>query len=353
MRARLYQAAYARLLRPLLFRSFGGDPERIHEAMLLWLSAVAKSPLAGIVRLAMAAPSRPVTIAGVHFPRPVGVAAGLDKDGVAAACWALLGFGFAELGTVTAQAQPGNPSPRLFRLKASHGLINRMGFNNHGAQALADRLAALGVARGNGALGMPIGVSIGKTKVVPLDGAIEDYIQSLRSVIAVADYLAVNLSSPNTPGLRQLQAGQEMAALITALVSEAQRLDPNPPPIFVKLSPDMDRAGLDQALAAAVDSGAAGLIVSNTTLGRSGIAAADLALARQAGGLSGAPLTKLARQTLATAVSSGLPVMATGGMMTADDAQAAFDLGAAAVQLYSGFIYAGPGLTLAINQLGR
>lgn len=222
------------LMRAGLFRYAGGDAERIHEAMIH-----------GLAKLPGHLPGKvvdPACVAGIDFPNRVGLAAGLDKDGLAARAWSRLGFGFAELGTVTGQAQPGNDRPRLFRAVESRGIVNRMGFNNKGAAALADTLESYGVRRGNNATGIPLGISIGKTKLVGLAQATEDYLVSLRALAPYADYLAVNVSSPNTPGLRSLQAASELKALIDALtVAAAQEAgaDQEPVPIFVKLAPDL------------------------------------------------------------------------------------------------------------------
>ncbi|MDR2974772.1 MAG: quinone-dependent dihydroorotate dehydrogenase [Propionibacteriaceae bacterium] len=349
MKDRLVTSGYEHLLRPILFRTFGGDPEAIHDAMIRLLGACASTPLARLARCVVGRPTDPVTIAGVRFPGRVGLAAGMDKDGVAARMWSWLGFGFAELGTVTAHPQPGNPTPRLFRLKRSGGLINRMGFNNHGVQALADRLDCWGVTRGSGFLGVPLGISIGKTKNVPLDQAIPDYLESLATIHRQADYIAVNVSSPNTPGLRDLQSKKEISALVGALVDRAAELDPVPLPIFVKIAPDVTDQGLDELVEAVCSAGASGLIATNTTLARTGLALSDRRFAMEAGGLSGAPLSRRARQVVARVTQSGLPVIASGGIMTVADAQAMFDLGAVAVQVFSGFIYSGPGLVAAIN----
>jgi len=340
--------AYRRLLRPLLFRSYGGDPEKVHEATLRWLGRIGSTPLKDAVAALVPQTRQPVEVAGVRFPGRVGLAAGLDKDGVAAPCWSAFGFGFAELGTVTAQAQPGNPSPRLFRLPQSQALINRMGFNNGGAQALADRLGLWGVERGNNALGLVVGVSLGKTKATPLDQAVEDYRTSLRAVADRADYVALNVSSPNTPGLRQLQDAAAVTELLTALVAEAPGL-----PLFVKLSPDLTDAELDATLEAATRAGASGFIATNTTLSRDGLRWPDTLLAAQAGGLSGRPLRRRALAMVGHLVrSTALPVIASGGVMTVDDAHAFFDAGAPLVQVCTGFIYSGPGLVARINALG-
>ncbi|MDR0784011.1 MAG: quinone-dependent dihydroorotate dehydrogenase [Propionibacteriaceae bacterium] len=344
--------AYERLIRPALFSAYGGDPEKVHEAMISLLGQVSESRAKGLVKFLVGGARSPVRIAGVDFPGRVGVAAGLDKDGTAARIWSSLGFGFAELGTVTAQAQAGNPRPRVFRLRRSRALINRMGFNNAGAGELADRLTSWGVRRGERSLGIPLGISIGKTKVVDLDRAVNDYLFSFRAVRGVADYVAVNVSSPNTPGLRSLQDRQMIFELVSALVETAAE-DDSPLPIFVKIAPDLTDQALAELFEAVINAGAQGLIATNTTLARTGIRGLDQRYARQAGGLSGAPLTMMARRVVARAVASGLPVIASGGIMNVGDAQAMFDLGARAVQLYTGFIYSGPGLVKAINRSVR
>ncbi|WP_420174983.1 quinone-dependent dihydroorotate dehydrogenase [Luteococcus sp. OSA5] len=347
-------AGYQQVLRPGLFRLRGGDAEAIHEDMIRALGAAGRLP-APAQRLAGAALGRRggATVAGIQFPGRVGVAAGLDKNGIAARAWAGLGFGFAELGTVTAQAQPGNPKPRLFRAKQSEAIINRMGFNNEGAQALASRLEEWGVQRGNRALGIPLGISLGKTKVTPLDGAVEDYLTSLRLLADKADYVAVNISSPNTPGLRSLQDGDALRELTKALVTEARVLNEvSPVPIFVKVAPDLTWEALDEVLETCEQAGVSGLIATNTTLGRDGLKGSDVRLAAEAGGLSGAPLTVRSREVVARIVErSALPVMGVGGIMTPADAQAMFDAGARLVQVYSGFIYNGPALVRGINSL--
>lgn len=334
------------LLRAGLFRYGGGDAERVHELTIRLLSKVPGGARARVVD--------PVTVAGIRFPNRVGVAAGLDKDATAAQAWARFGFGFAELGTVTAHAQPGNPAPRMFRAIASRGIVNRMGFNNHGAEAMAETLRRKGVERGNGAAGIPLGISIGKTKATPLSGATDDYLASLRALAPVADYVAINVSSPNTPGLRSLQAAREIAGLVSALVDCAATLSPTPVPIFVKLAPDLEDDDLAETIAALNHSGAAGLIATNTTLARDGLEPADRWLAEEAGGLSGAPLTARALafvERLAT--STDLPVMGVGGIMTPADGARMFDAGAQLLQLYTGFIFEGPALIAGIHEAGR
>lgn len=342
---RLQAGLYRDLVRPVLFRLHGGDPERVHETMISTLALVPPSRSSQV--------SSPVTVAGVRFPNRVGLAAGLDKDGKAAAAWTRFGFGFAELGTVTGHAQPGNPSPRLFRLPSSGAIINRMGFNNDGAAALAARLESRGVRRGNNALGIPLGISIGKTKAVPLGNAQDDYLVSLGQLARYADYIAVNVSSPNTPGLRALQAAEEIASLVAALVQEASNLDARPVPIFVKLAPDLEVAALAETLAVIEQAGAAGIIATNTTLRRDGLHPDDLSRADEAGGLSGAPLTRRALDFVSEVCRrTSLPVMGAGGIMSPADAGRMFDAGAQLIQIYTGFIYHGPGLVRGIHEIG-
>lgn len=338
---RVLRGAY-HLAREGLFRYAGGDPEKIHEQMI--------NSLAGLPPSRSCRKRDGVVLAGINFPNRVGLAAGLDKDGRASAAWTRFGFGFAELGTVTAQPQPGNEAPRLFRLKDSRAIINRMGFNNQGAAAMATHLGRIGVGRGNGALGIPIGISIGKTKVVPVAEATADYLQSLEILSPYADYVAVNVSSPNTPGLRALQGPAEMSALVGALVSHA----PRDLPIFVKLAPDLPPADVEVTVRAIEDAGAAGIIATNTTLSREGLAASDADRGDEAGGLSGAPLTQRALRFVEDlARRTALPVMGVGGIMCPADARSMFDAGAQLLQLYTGFIYEGPALIRGIHDVGR
>ncbi|HEX6968317.1 MAG TPA: quinone-dependent dihydroorotate dehydrogenase [Micromonosporaceae bacterium] len=329
---------FERTIRPVLFRIGGGDAEAAHEWTLRRLAALSRQPVALALLRARYAVCAPRTVFGVRFPNPVGLAAGLDKNGIALPAWPALGFGFIEVGTVTAHAQPGNPRPRLFRLPDSGALVNRMGFNNAGAAALADRLAAL-----RRPLGVPLGISLGKSKITPLDRAVEDYLASYRALRDFGDYFAVNVSSPNTPGLRSLQDREHLDALLSALVGEK--------PILVKIAPDLTDHAIAEVLAVCLDRGAAGVIATNTTLGRDGLAAGDAAAAAQPGGLSGRPLTRRAREVVAFVhreTGGTLPVIGVGGITAPGDATALFDSGASLVQLYTGFIYHGPALVRAI-----
>lgn len=353
LRQRVLDLGYRRGLRPAMFRACGGDAERVHEATLSTLHRLGERPTALRALSALVErPACPVTVAGIDFPGVVGVAAGLDKNGVGVKAWAALGFGHAELGTVTALPQPGNDRPRLFRLPESRGIVNRMGFNNLGAAALAARLHGVGVRRGNGAVGMPVGVSIGKTKTTSLASATEDYLTSFRLLAPYADYVAVNVSSPNTPGLRSLQDRAALHELVVELVAESRLLagETSAVPLFVKVAPDLTRPALDELLFVCVDAGVAGLVATNTTLAREELHPSEARLGQQAGGLSGAPLTRRAREVVRyLSAAADLPVIGVGGLMTADDATAMLDAGARLLQLYTGYIYGGPGLVAAVN----
>jgi dihydroorotate dehydrogenase len=328
-------------VRPALFRIGGGDAEAAHEATLHRLAGLAASPRILDVLRRRYAVAAPRTVFGVDFPNPVGLAAGMDKNGVALPAWPALGFGFVEAGTVTAKAQSGNERPRLFRAPASEAILNRMGFNNEGAAALAERLSGL-----PGGPGVPLGISLGKSKITPLDHAVVDYVAGARLVRPYADYLAVNVSSPNTPGLRELQDRAHLDELLAALVAEAAGT-----PVLVKIAPDLTDPAIAEVLQVCADRGVAGLIATNTTLARDGLAPADAQLAGEAGGLSGRPLTERARKVVSfvhTETGGRLPVIGVGGIMSVADAERLFDAGASLVQLYTGFIYHGPALVRSI-----
>jgi len=349
---RVLDGGYRRLLRPLLFRAGGGDPERVHDTTLAALHRVGESRAArAALGTLLSGARRPVTVAGVDFPGRVGVAAGLDKNGLGVKAWSALGFGFAELGTVTSEGQPGNDQPRLFRLPEHQAIINRMGFNNLGAAALAQRLAGADVVRGNGAVGIPLGISLGKTGTTPLAAATADYLASFRLLAGYADYVAVNVSSPNTPGLRSLQDADALRDLVGTLVAEAVRRDPGRPvPVFVKLAPDLTEDALEELLAVCTGAGAAGLVATNTTLARDAVVGHRHA--GEAGGLSGSPLAVRAREVVAFLTArTALPVIGVGGILTRDDGQAMLDAGAVLLQLYTGYIYRGPALVAELNRL--
>jgi len=332
--------AFERIVRPVLFRVGGGDAEKAHEFTLGRLARLGERTRS--VLRARYATDAPVEVFGVKFPNAVGLAAGMDKNGVALPAWPALGFGFVEVGTVTATAQPGNDKPRLFRLRDSEAIINRMGFNNAGAAALAARLGALGP------IGAPLGVSLGKSKVTPLEEAVQDYLTSYELLHPYADYIAVNVSSPNTPGLRSLQDKSAIANLLGALVGRV--------PVLVKIAPDLTEPAVAELLEVCLSHGAAGVIATNTTLARDGLAATDQPRAAEAGGLSGQPLTEKARKVVHfvhTETDGRLPIIGVGGVMCADDAARLFDAGASLVQLYSGFIYHGPALVRSVARARR
>ncbi|MEV4415889.1 quinone-dependent dihydroorotate dehydrogenase [Catellatospora sp. NPDC049609] len=342
---------FEKVVRPRLFRIGGGDAERAHEWTLERLAGLSRRPgVLGMLQRRYAV-DRPVDVFGVRFPNAVGLAAGMDKNGVALKAWPALGFGFVEVGTVTAQGQPGNERPRLFRLPDSRAIINRMGFNNEGAQALAGRLAALGP------IGVPLGISLGKSKVTPLEEAVADYRASYDALKFFGDYFAVNVSSPNTPGLRSLQDRDQLDAILAALTEPDPRPGgaPTSKPVLVKIAPDLTDHAIAELLEVCLARGVAGLIATNTTLSRDGVAPADQATAAQAGGLSGAPLTERAHKVVSFVhreTGGRLPIVGVGGLMSADDAARLFDAGASLVQLYTGFIYYGPALVRAAAQRG-
>ena len=315
------------LLRPLIFRL---DAERAHRATIAALKLMPKR------RSPTFAGSLTTSIAGLGFPSPVGLAAGFDKDGEVYRAMLGLGFGFVEVGTVTPRPQAGNPKPRLFRLAQDEAVINRLGFNNRGQAAAATRLATRD--RSRGVVGINIGANKNSAAKKP-DGRIADYAVGVRAMAPLADYLTVNISSPNTPGLRDLQAGGELVELLAA-VAEA-RIDGVP--VFLKVAPDLDSGDHERIVRAAIDGGIDALIVANTTLARPPLRSIH---AGEAGGLSGAPLRPLALDQLRRfrAVSGGqIPLIAAGGIASAEDAWARILAGASLVQLYSGLVYHGPG----------
>lgn len=276
------------------------------------------------------------TVFGLKFPNPIGLAAGLDKKAELTEAWEKVGFGFAELGTFTARGQEGNPVPRVYRYPAQKALINRMGFPNPGAQAVSERLKALKTAGRWPSI--PIGINIGKSKVTPLEEAVDDYLESLSFLQPYGDYFAVNVSSPNTPGLRQLQEAKPLKKLLTALVKNAGKK-----PVLLKLAPDLEEKPLRQAAETALAAGCAGLIATNTTLSRQGLPE-DI---YPEGGLSGAPLKQKATQilkSLSRFTRGKVPLVAVGGIFTAPDIREKLEAGASLVQVYTGYIYEGPGL---------
>ena len=336
---------YRSLLRPLLFKL---PPETAHEfalhALSLGLGAAA-------VRGAGATEFAGLRRFGLSFRNPVGVAAGFDKNGLVARPLARLGFGFVEVGTVTRLPQPGNPRPRLFRLPLDCALVNRQGFNNEGAEALAQRLAR---SRPDCVLG----VNIGKSRVVPVEEANEDYLASFETVRRHADYVAVNVSSPNTPGLRELQRADLLASLLGALQRRNRELAAAegraPLPLLVKVAPDLGAGELETIVGAALGAEVAGVIATNTTTGRAGLRTdAARVAACGGGGLSGAPLRRRSTNVVAALrllTRGALEIVGVGGVFSAEDAWEKICAGAGLVQLYTGFVYEGLGVARRINE---
>lgn len=333
---------FEKLIRPALYRLNRNDPETVHERTLRALSLLPSGlPLLRDVY----AVDDPATVFGLRFPNRVGLAAGMDKDGRALYAWPALGFGFVEVGTVTRLAQPGNPRPRLFTLAGNDAVINRMGFNNSGADALARRLAD------GGKPGVPLGISIGKSKVVPLADAVEDYRYSLRALYPYADYFAINVSSPNTPGLRELQDKAALSELLGELQRASAELSAKP--LLVKVAPDLTDSALAELLEVCDEHGVAGVIATNTTLSRDGLTGPDALLGKETGGLSGRPLTTRAREVVRFVhehTGGRLPIIGVGGVLSGADARALLDAGASLVQVYTGFALRGPGLVREINR---
>lgn len=334
---------FDKIVRPALYKIGKNDPEVVHHRTLAALTSVGSVPPVRAAMRRRYAAQAPTTAFGLRFPNPVGLAAGMDKDGHALHSWPALGFGFVEVGTVTRLPQPGNPTPRLFQLPRSKALINRMGFNNAGAEALAARLAA------DGKPAVPLGVSIGKSKAAPLEEAVEDYRFSLRALYPYADYFAINVSSPNTPGLRSLQDRTALSELIGELQSSSAALAAaggrTPTPLLVKVAPDLTDEALAELLEVCTGHGIAGVIATNTTLSREGIAPDEARIGGEVGGLSGAPLAERSRQVVRFVhrrTDGALPIIGVGGIFGPDDALAMLDAGASLIQVYTGFIYEGP-----------
>jgi dihydroorotate dehydrogenase len=324
---------YEGLVRPLLFSL---DPEAAHRFTISSLRSASHFEPALRALKRFAPPLEPKSLFGLDFPNPIGLAAGLDKNGVALPAWAALGFGFIEIGTVTATAQSGNPRPRIFRLPEQRALINRLGFNNDGAAVIAERLREL--RRGGRWPAVPVGINIGKSRATPLERATEDYLHSFRLLRQFADYITLNVSSPNTPGLRDLQEPAELSRLLHAIRSEP---GPAAKPVLVKISPDLSPAELEALLAACEENEIAGIIATNTTVDHSSIPKG----LDEEGGLSGAPLrAKSTALIRSIAANSEIPVIASGGICDAESAREKFEAGAQLVQVYTGFIYRGPRL---------
>jgi dihydroorotate dehydrogenase len=324
------------LFRPLLFAA---DPEAAHAATFAALDRAVRLGLARA--LAPRLPEDPVTVMGIRFPNRIGLAAGLDKNAAHLAGLATLGFGFLEAGTVTPRPQPGNPRPRMFRLPQAEALVNRLGFNNEGVERFVANVERAG-------FGGVLGINLGKNFDTPNERAADDYVAGLRAVYRLASYVAINVSSPNTKGLRDLQSEDALRALIATLVRERDALaqaQGRVVPLVVKLAPDLEDDALRGIARVLVEGRVDGVIATNTTLRRDGVA--NLPHADEAGGLSGRPLRERADhviRTLAAALRGALPIIGVGGVMSGDDARAKLDAGATLVQVYTGLIYRGPAL---------
>jgi dihydroorotate dehydrogenase len=332
----------------LIFRVFFAklDPEFAHHLVAAGMRVAAALRITRLGKLKSTEVDT-VSAMGLHFSGAFGLAAGFDKDAILIEALGDLGFSHVEIGTVTAKPQPGNPKPRLFRLVSDRALINRMGFNNEGADAIAVRLSKLRSRRGSR---LPIiGVNIGKSKVTPVEDAVEDYRYSAKTLAQYADYIAVNVSSPNTPGLRSLQDVQALRPILKAVVAEALSK-----PVLVKIAPDLADQDIIAVAKLATELGLAGVIATNTTVSRSGLSASDAEVAAMgAGGLSGAPLKVRSVEALKLLKASLDPaqiIISVGGIETAAEAQERLNAGATLVQGYTGFVYAGPFWARSINK---
>jgi dihydroorotate dehydrogenase len=342
------------IIRPALFRASAHDPEVAHHLVMNGLAFASHYRLLlKMLEIANAykAPALERTLFGLSFPNPVGLAGGFDKNGLALPALAALGFGFLEAGTVTRYQQPGNDRPRIFRLPEDGALINRMGFPNDGADVIAQRLSQLPKPN------IPIGWSIGKSKVTSQEEAVEDYLYSLRKLYDYADFFTVNVSSPNTPGLRKLQEKEPLEQLLRAIVQEAEVLarrigKDTARPVLVKISPDLSKGQLDDVIEVCLACKIRGIIATNTTLSREGLSEGSKN-ATETGGLSGRPIfphSLAIVRYLCQKLDGRIPVIGVGGISGPDDAQRMFDAGASFIQIYTSFIYEGPGIIKRINK---
>lgn len=333
---------YEKLLRPLFFTQ---NPEAIHDRTIGALRLLDAIPFA--VRFLEhlhlhPAHSKPIPLFGINFPNRVGLAAGYDKHALAWPAMGALGFGHAEIGTITLHAQDGNPKPRVFRYPAHEAVVNRYGFPNPGADVIARRLAQ---APGKGVRSFPLGINIGKSKITPLEDAAKDYVGSFRLLADYADFMVVNISSPNTPGLRELQGRDPLVQLLSAIQranhERALRLTCRPVPILLKIAPDLTFPQLDDVLSIVTDNGFDGIVATNTTISRpEGLGALE-----STGGLSGKPLFEKSLgivRYIAKATNGKLPIIGSGGICAVEDSGRFMDEGASLVQLYTGMIYRGP-----------
>ena len=339
---------YRQLLRPFLFQQ---DAEAAHERATRVLGWVGRRELpCGALESFFGSPSLPAEVFGLKFPNPIGLAAGMDKHAEAVPAWEALGFGFIELGGVTWHPQPGNPPPRLFRALADEAIINRMGFNNPGAEAVAQKLSewrALGRWPKS-----PVGINLGKSKISPLEEAPQDYANSFRVLRPHADFFVVNVSSPNTPGLRQLQRGEALDEILAAVQQVQSTKAEAAKPILVKVAPELAFEELDEILELVGPRQVAGIVATNTTVARPETSDAELQrVYAEPGGLSGRPLRERSTEVvrhLYRQTRGRLPIIGVGGIFSAADAWEKITAGASLVQIYTGLIYEGPGLASAI-----
>ncbi|MHC5936768.1 quinone-dependent dihydroorotate dehydrogenase [Nostoc sp.] len=351
---------YKFAIRPLLFNVVKTDSEWLHQQTIRnfsWLSQTGDRPPASWVNqslkqsLCLYDSRLEQNLFGLNFPNPVGLAAGFDKDGVAAGIWSNLGFGFAELGTVTFHAQPGNPRPRLFRLPLDKAALNRMGFNNSGAAAMAARLAQ---EKHELTQSIPIGINLGKSKVTPLEAAAQDYLDSFRLLKNLGDYFVVNVSSPNTPGLRSLQD----ASMLSAILELLQQENTTQKPIFVKIAPDLEWEAIADIITLAKTYQLAGIIATNTTIRRDGLKTQIIdqtgkSPQDEAGGISGEPLRDRSTEVIRfiwQQTQGQIPIIGVGGIFSPEDAWEKITAGASLIQVYTGWIYEGPLMVRRILQ---
>ncbi|MEA5464372.1 quinone-dependent dihydroorotate dehydrogenase [Leptothoe sp. PORK10 BA2] len=350
------QDVYKFSLLPLLFQRFGADPETVHQQTIDVLAWIAQPPTTApywsqpVRRFAqawcenscqMGSSRLRQTLWHQTFSNPLGLAAGFDKDGIASDCWPLMGFGFAELGTVTCHGQPGNPKPRLFRLPQDQAALNRMGFNNQGSSALGERLRQRPLSPD-----FPRGINLGKSKVTPLEDAAADYLQSFQRLRDMGSYFVVNVSSPNTPGLRSLQARSQLEPILATL----QTANTQQKPLLIKIAPDLTWEDIDDILELTQQYHLAGIIATNTTIAKEQLATKRLdatgnLVVEEAGGISGAPLRQRSNEVIRyiyKKTHGQLPIVGVGGIFTADDAWDKITAGASLLQVYTGWIYEGP-----------
>ncbi|GCE12057.1 quinone-dependent dihydroorotate dehydrogenase [Tengunoibacter tsumagoiensis] len=339
------------LVRPVVFRLSANDPEIAHHLIMQQLAVASHLPLLlKIIEAAngYASPRLERNLFGLHFPNPIGLAGGFDKNGHGLPALAALGFGFIEAGTVTRYAQPGNPRPRIFRFSENEALINRMGFPNTGAAAIAEHLARQPKPA------IPIGWSLGKSKVTPQEEAVADYLYSLHKLDPFADFFTVNVSSPNTPGLRQLQEKEPLDQLLHAIVDETALLAQQtgrttPKAVLVKIAPDLTEEQIDDVIDVCLQRNVQGIIATNTTLSRTGLTRQSA----ETGGLSGRPLHTRAVEVVSylyKRLEQKLPIIGVGGIFEPDDAKRMLDAGASLIQIYTSFIYEGPGIIKTLNK---